>query len=128
MSNFSSFPQYFFYLLLDFHVKAGARFLLRDTLSFEISEVEIRRVNCTRFSSGLVRLIVATLGKSRRRQSDDALLIFPRKEFDILNCLHLLSADCSERGKGSVKIPVFLARHSLIISRLIKISLKSERK
>ena len=36
----------FFYLLLDFHVKAGTRFSLRDKRLFEISEVEITRVNC----------------------------------------------------------------------------------
>ena len=45
-SNFSSFPQYFFYLLLDFYVKAGTRFSLRDKRLFEISEFEIARVNC----------------------------------------------------------------------------------
>ena len=45
-SNIYSFPQYFFYLLLDFHVKAGTRFSLRDKWLFEISEVEITRVNC----------------------------------------------------------------------------------
>ena len=36
-----------FYMLLDFHVKAGTRFSLRDKRLFEISEVEITRVNCT---------------------------------------------------------------------------------
>ena len=35
-----------FYMLLDFHVKAGTRFSLRDKRLFEISEVEITRVNC----------------------------------------------------------------------------------
>ena len=35
-----------FYILLDFHVKAGTRFSLRDKRLFEISEVEITRVNC----------------------------------------------------------------------------------
>ena len=34
-----------FYMLLDFHVKAGTRFSLRDKRLFEISEVEITRVN-----------------------------------------------------------------------------------
>ena len=45
-SNFSSFPQYFFYLLLDFHVLAATRILLRHKRLFEISEVEITGVNC----------------------------------------------------------------------------------
>ena len=35
-----------FYMLLDFHVKAGTRFSLRDKRLFEINEVEITRVNC----------------------------------------------------------------------------------
>ena len=43
-----------FYLLLDFLVKAGTRFSLRDKRLFEISEVEITRVNCIYiFSRGL---------------------------------------------------------------------------
>ena len=32
------------YLLLDFHVKTGTRFSLRDKQLFEISEVEITRI------------------------------------------------------------------------------------
>ena len=36
-----------FHLLLGFHVYAGTRFSLRDKRLFEISEVEITRVNCT---------------------------------------------------------------------------------
>ena len=44
---FSSFSQYFFfYLLLDFHVKMGTRFSLPDKWLFEIIEVEITRVDC----------------------------------------------------------------------------------
>ena len=34
------------YLLLDFHVKTGTKFALRDKQLFEISEVEIMRVDC----------------------------------------------------------------------------------
>ena len=49
-SNFSSFPQYFAcYLFLDFHVKTGTIFSLRDKRLFEISEVEITRVDCIVF-------------------------------------------------------------------------------
>ena len=40
-SNFSSFSAISCYLLLDFHVKPGTRFSLRDKRIFEISEVEI---------------------------------------------------------------------------------------
>ena len=36
----------FYYLLLDFYVKTGIRFSLRDKRLFEITEVEITRVDC----------------------------------------------------------------------------------
>ena len=37
----------FSYLILDFYVKTRIRFSLRDKGLFEITEVEIRRVDCT---------------------------------------------------------------------------------
>ena len=37
----------FYYLVLDFYVKIGIRFYLRDKRLFEITEVEITRVDCT---------------------------------------------------------------------------------
>ena len=42
--NFSCFQQYFCYLFLDFHVKAGTRFSVRDKRLFMISEVETTKV------------------------------------------------------------------------------------
>ena len=39
----------FYYLVLDFYVKTGIRLSLRDKRLFEITEVEITRVNCTFF-------------------------------------------------------------------------------
>ena len=36
----------FYYLMLDFCVKIGIRFSLRDKRLFEITEVEITRVDC----------------------------------------------------------------------------------
>ena len=36
----------FYYLMLDFYVKTGIRFFLRDKRLFEITEVEITRVDC----------------------------------------------------------------------------------
>ena len=36
----------FCYLMLDFYVKRGIRFSLRDERLFEITEVEITRVDC----------------------------------------------------------------------------------
>ena len=44
-SNFFSFPQYFV-ILLDFHVITGTMFSIRDEQLFEISEVEITKVDC----------------------------------------------------------------------------------
>ena len=39
----------FCYLMLDFYVKTGIRFSLRDKRFFEITEVEITRVDCNCF-------------------------------------------------------------------------------
>ena len=36
-----------YYLMLDFYVKTGMRFSLRDKRLFEITEVEITRVDCS---------------------------------------------------------------------------------
>ena len=46
MSNFSSYPQYFVTFFLDFHVKTRTRFYPRDKRLFEITEVEITKVDC----------------------------------------------------------------------------------
>ena len=39
----------FYYLMLDFYVKTGIRFSLRDKRLFEITEVEITRADCNLF-------------------------------------------------------------------------------
>ena len=49
----SLFHNIFFYLLLDVYVLAGIRFSLRDKRFFEISAVEITRVNCMKIVLGL---------------------------------------------------------------------------
>ena len=36
----------FYYLMLDFYVKTGIRFFFRDKRLFEITKVEITRVDC----------------------------------------------------------------------------------
>ena len=41
----------FYYLMLDFYVKTGIRFSLRDKRLFEITEVEITRVDCISIST-----------------------------------------------------------------------------
>ena len=45
--QFLPFSTIFWYLLLDFHVRTGTIFSLRDKRLFEISEVEITRVDCS---------------------------------------------------------------------------------
>ena len=44
----------FYYLMLDFYVKTGIRFSFRDKRLFEITEVEITRVDCISTSSTLI--------------------------------------------------------------------------
>ena len=44
--QFLPLPTMFFYLMLDFYVKTGIRFSVRDKRLFEITEVEIMRVDC----------------------------------------------------------------------------------
>ena len=39
----------FYYLMLNFYVKTGIRFSLRDKRLFEITEVEITRIDCINF-------------------------------------------------------------------------------
>ena len=41
----------FYYLMLDFYVKTGIRFSLRDKRLFEITVVEITRVDCSLHSN-----------------------------------------------------------------------------
>ena len=41
----------FYYLMLDFYVKTGIRFSLRDKRLFEITEVEIARVDSKTFKN-----------------------------------------------------------------------------
>ena len=56
-----------FYLLLDFHVYAGTRFSLRDKRLFEISEVEIAKVNCiNKFTQKRTRSISFFAADTRR--------------------------------------------------------------
>ena len=45
--QFLPFSTIFYYLMLDFYVKKGIRISLRDKRLFEITEVEITRVDCT---------------------------------------------------------------------------------
>ena len=46
LEQFLLFSTIFFYMLLDFHVKAATRFSLRNKRLFEISYFEITGVNC----------------------------------------------------------------------------------
>ena len=51
VEQFLFLSRMFCYLVLDFYVKTMIRFSLRDKQLFEITEVEITRVNCIPFSS-----------------------------------------------------------------------------
>ena len=72
-SNFSPYPQYF-YLLLSFYVRTGTRISLRDKRLFEITEVEIARVDCIshlllrtfRSTVSLIFAILFLAGKEKR--------------------------------------------------------------
>ena len=44
--QFLPLSKIFYYLMLDFYVKTGIRFSVRDKRLFEITEVEITRVDC----------------------------------------------------------------------------------
>ena len=66
----------FYYLMLDFYVKTGIRFSLRDKRLFEITEVEITRVDC-----GLIekiahqtRILIFWSNKSRKRYASTNLI------------------------------------------------------
>ena len=50
----------FYYLMLNFYVKTGIRFSLRDKRLFEITEVEITRVDCILYvrSASCIRVSV----------------------------------------------------------------------
>ena len=56
----------FYYLMLDFYVKTGIRFSLRDKRLFEITEVEITRVDC----------IFYPCDKDEKRKVNKARMIF----------------------------------------------------
>ena len=51
----------FYYLMLDFYVKTGIRFSLRDKRLFEITEVEIARVDCMFKVYFVNRVIILTV-------------------------------------------------------------------
>ena len=50
----------FYYLMLDFYVNTGIRFSLRDKRLFEITEVEITRVDCTMLTVKSCSIIYCT--------------------------------------------------------------------
>ena len=54
----------FCYLMLDFCVKTRIRFSLRDKRLFEITEVEITRVDCTMYLKTVYKLKIMKVGDS----------------------------------------------------------------
>ena len=63
----------FYNLMLDFYVKTGIRFSLRDKRLFEITEVEITRVDCR---SMVVYAVFHLLNDITDRNSFDRNIIF----------------------------------------------------
>ena len=55
----------FSYLMLDFYVKTRIRFSFRDKRLFEITEVEIRRVDCSLFDLTAKSLVTNSVVISR---------------------------------------------------------------
>ena len=68
--QFLLFSTIFCYLLLDFHVKTRNRFSLRDKQLFEISEVEITRVDCIS-GPGCSKLTTSLVNDSLKFTSSD---------------------------------------------------------
>ena len=104
IAQFLLFSTIFCYLLLDFHVKTETRVSLRDKRIFEISEVEITRVDCSfclslrnslsaeTFSSfvlwlwfiasrAVICLTLGTLGKIFSRWQIEIFFLFFQKTF-----------------------------------------------
>ena len=65
----------FRFLLLDLHVKTGTRFSFRDKRLFEISDVEITRVDCMSKLASVKLYLKLKLGWMVR--GEGGLLIFP---------------------------------------------------
>ena len=90
--QFLSLSTIFYYLMLDFYVKTGIRFSLRDKRLFEITEVEITRVDCMSYFE-----VSATQASSpsSRKPEESILYLFilirqPVKRL-IFNSIQLLS-------------------------------------
>ena len=85
----------FYYLMLDFYVKTGIRFSLRDKRLFEITEVEITRVNCRCMITGFhgleVTVKILCIGTDRSQQTvQTKIRLLLKKQFDQgLRCLPL---------------------------------------
>ena len=59
----------FYYLMLDFYVKTGIRFSLRDKRLFEITEVEITRVDCSYFASQEYQVLFVPFARKEKEDS-----------------------------------------------------------
>ena len=70
------------YLMLDFYVKRGIRFSLRDKQLFEITEVEITRVDCIYCSYSGV------LCSSERKRTRTSVGISPYVKENAFSCLY----------------------------------------
>ena len=59
----------FCYLMLDFYVRRRIRFSLRDKRSFEITEVEITRVDCILVNETSIEIVVLHMSVARKTLS-----------------------------------------------------------
>ena len=75
----------FYYLMLNFYVKIGIRFSLRDKRLLEITKVEITRVDWT-YLVAAVSVEVHVIGQSKKSKNKKDL-----SEFVTSNCLFPLT-------------------------------------
>ena len=94
--QFLLFSTIFCYVFLDFHVKTGTRISLRDKRLFEISEVEITRVDCilynpyTKWSATQYNDIYSTY-QPRRTETVCAPAYSDRKVINLSRCIAFLT-------------------------------------
>ena len=69
----------FYYLILDFYVKTGIRFSLRDRRLFEITEIEITRVDCiSKLERGIALVCYFEMAPTIRHVNMCQLAVRPR--------------------------------------------------
>ena len=91
MEQFLLFSTIFSILILDVYVKTGIRFSLRDKRLFEITEVEITRVDCTLHSNDLPKSACLKQVLAKYRSISMQLPVFLELYTSLLNTGYLLN-------------------------------------